>query len=68
MSTWFGTWMQEYPLGRQPALSEQVLRLEREGPKQSRSLTVGNKALNPVAQTFLLACSCTDVAIFRTGE
>lgn len=27
-----------------------------------------NKALNPTAQTFLLAVACTDVAIFRTGE
>lgn len=27
-----------------------------------------NKALNPTAQTFLLAVACTDVTIFRTGE
>jgi hypothetical protein len=27
-----------------------------------------NKALSPVAQTFLLAVACTDVAIFRTEE
>lgn len=49
------------------ALSERAYGLSRQGWQESGH-TVHNKALNPVAKTFLLACACTDVAIFRTGE
>lgn len=39
-----------------------------EGQEEQGHTTVHNKALSPVEKTFLLACACTDVAIFRAGE
>ena len=51
-----------------PALGERAVAPARECAEESGRTMVRNKALNLVAETFLLARACTDVAIFRTGE